>query len=234
MRSKWYQHHQRKKQQTPVFIQSTLMVQLLLTSFLTKQQLVRLGGEGGGRCFRRDWMARLISTVAWPIARMGLVTWTENFGWDWTGFTVWQQWKTSSGRILQPSSETLRMYFTTYFPVRGLSTSSALENIQVITVDKIEKNNKITFKNMITFISCRYESYLRLKYLATGLNDILKQALIRPLPYASFPKRGLVLNHSYEITLICMWMKTYHMKGWIIKNEANCNSKWPIESPYQV
>ena len=51
---------------------------------------------------------------------------------------------------------------------------------------------------MITFISCRYQSYLRLKYLATGLDDILKQALIRPLPYASFPKRGLVLNHLYE------------------------------------
>ena len=31
-----------------MFIQSTLMVQLLLTSFLTKQQLVRLGGGGGG------------------------------------------------------------------------------------------------------------------------------------------------------------------------------------------
>ena len=29
-----------------MFIQSTLMVQLLLTSFLTKQQLVRLGGGG--------------------------------------------------------------------------------------------------------------------------------------------------------------------------------------------
>ena len=100
---------------------------------------VRWRGGGGGRCFRRDWMARLISTVAWPIARMGLVTWTENFGWDWTGFTVWQQWKTSSVRILQPSSETLRLYFPTYFPVRGLSTSSVLENTQVITVEKIEK-----------------------------------------------------------------------------------------------
>ena len=89
--------------------------------------------------------------------------------------------------------------------MRGLSTSSVLENTQVITVEKIEKkNNKIAFKNMITFISCRYQSYLRLKYLATGLDDILKQALIRPLPYASFPKRGLVLNLSYEMTLICM------------------------------
>ena len=31
---------------------------------------------------------------------------------------------------------------------------------------------------MITFIACQYLSYLRLKYLATGLDDILKQALI--------------------------------------------------------
>ena len=45
-----------------------------------------------------------------------------------------------------------------------------------------KKINKITFKNMITFIACRYLSYLRLKYLATGLDDILKQALIRPFP----------------------------------------------------
>ena len=53
---------------------------------------------------------------------------------------------------------------------------------------------------MITFIACRYLSYLRLKYLATGLDDILKQALIgiSKLPYASFPKRGLELNYSYE------------------------------------
>ena len=49
------------------------------------------GEGGGGRCFRRDWMAWLNSTVAWPIARIGLITWTENFGWDWTGFTVWQK-----------------------------------------------------------------------------------------------------------------------------------------------
>ena len=35
---------------------------------------------------------------------------------------------------------------------------------------------------MITFITCQYLSYLRLKYLATGLDDILKQALIRPFP----------------------------------------------------
>ena len=33
---------------------------------------------------------------------------------------------------------------------------------------------------MITFIACRYLSYLRLNYLATGLDDILKQALIKP------------------------------------------------------
>ena len=51
------------------------MVQVLLTSFVTKQQPVRLGGGGGaGQCFRRDWKARLLSTVAGLITRMGLVT----------------------------------------------------------------------------------------------------------------------------------------------------------------
>ena len=50
-------------------------------------------------------------------------------------------------------------------------------------MEKIEKKiNEITFKNMITFIACRYLSYLRLKYLATGLDDILRQALISPFP----------------------------------------------------
>ena len=36
-----------------MFIQSTLMVQLLLTSLLTKQQLVRLGGGGGWTVFQK-------------------------------------------------------------------------------------------------------------------------------------------------------------------------------------
>ena len=51
--------------QAAAFIQSTLMVQVLSTS----------------------WKARLLSTVAGLITRMGLVTFGY-FCWDWTGYTV--------------------------------------------------------------------------------------------------------------------------------------------------
>ena len=42
-----------------VFIQSTLMVKVPLRYSVTKQQQ-----ERGGQCSKRDWTARLISTVA--------------------------------------------------------------------------------------------------------------------------------------------------------------------------
>ena len=75
---------------------------------------VRWRGGGAGQCFRRDWKARLLSTVAGLITRMGLVTFGY-FCWDWTGYTVWQQWKTSSVRILWPSSDCVCTFQRTFY-----------------------------------------------------------------------------------------------------------------------
>ena len=51
------------------FTQSTLMVQEPLMCSVTKKRPV-----GGGQCSKRDWTARLISTVAGMITSVALVT----------------------------------------------------------------------------------------------------------------------------------------------------------------